>query len=169
MPKSGHDLATLFLESRRALRRYIRRLVSSPEAAEDVVQEAFLRTVENAKDISTPRAFLYSVARNLAFDLRRNYRNQKTDTLGDFDARGVVVPECVESQALADERSRLLREAIDRLSPQCRRAFTLRVFHDCSYQEIAQRLGISRKTVENHIARALRQTHDYLRQRYQVK
>jgi RNA polymerase sigma-70 factor (ECF subfamily) len=52
------------------------------------------------------------------------------------------------------------------LPPQCRTAFTLKVFHGCSYKEIAEKLGISTKTVEHHIARGLRDTHQYLRERY---
>jgi RNA polymerase sigma-70 factor (ECF subfamily) len=160
----------LFSESRQALRQYVRRLVKSPEAAEDIVQEAFLRTYENADRVQTPRAFLFSAARNLAFDARRHNRVQKTDSLGDFDASHVVSPgESLEGGVLAEERSRLLKEAVVRLSPQCRASFTLRVFHGCSYKEIAQRLGLSPKTVENHIARALRETNTYLRQRYQLK
>jgi RNA polymerase sigma factor (sigma-70 family) len=52
------------------------------------------------------------------------------------------------------------------LPPQCRAAFTLRVFHECSYKEVADRLGISAKTVEKHIARGLRDTHTYIKMRY---
>jgi RNA polymerase sigma factor (sigma-70 family) len=159
-------ISKLFAESRRALHRYVHRLVGSRETAEDIVQEAYLRTYEHADAVEIPRAFLFSTARNLAADFRRHDRVAKTDTLGDFDIPGVV-PEgkSLESEALADEQSRLLREAIDRLSPQCRAAFTLKVFHACSYKEIAQRLSLSPKTVENHIARALKQTHAYLSRR----
>jgi RNA polymerase sigma-70 factor, ECF subfamily len=160
----------LFCESNQALRRYVRRLIKSRETAEDIVQEAFLRTYEHADRVETPRAFLFSAARNLAADARRHNRVQNTNSLGDFDTSRVVSPaESIEDGVLADERSRLLKEAVERLSPQCRAAFALRVFHAYSYKEIAQRLGLSPKTVENHIARALRETHDYLRRRYQVK
>jgi len=168
MSNSRADLlGRLFSESRPALRRYVRRLVGSRETADDVVQEAFLRTYVHADNVRVPRAFLFSTARNLAADSRRHNRVAKTDPLGDrADSEVVSLSESPEGQVLADERSRLLRQAIERLSPQCRAAFVLRVFHECSYKEIAQRLGITRKTVENHIARALRETHQDLRQRY---
>lgn len=171
MSDSRNDpLTRLFSESHQALRRYIRRLVRSRETADDIVQEAFLRTYEHADRIEMPRAFLFSAARNLAFDNRRRHLAQKTDSSGDFDAsHAVQTSESPEGGVLADEQSRLLKQAVERLSPQCRAAFTLRVFHDCSYKEIAQRLGLSPKTVENHIARALRETHEHLRRRYQVK
>lgn len=171
MPSLTRDsFNRLFAESQQTLRRYVRRLVRSPEATEDIVQEAYLRTYEQSEHLEIPRAFLFSAARNLAFDSFRRERVRKTASLGDFDVSNVVSQdESPEGALLSDERSRLLKEAIERLSPQCRAACTLRIFHGCSYQEIAQRMGVSPKTVENHIARALRETHDYLRQRYQMK
>jgi RNA polymerase sigma-70 factor (ECF subfamily) len=71
-----------------------------------------------------------------------------------------------EAQVLADEEVRLLTRAIERLPAQCRAAFTLRVFYACSYQDIADRLGISIRTVEKHLARGTRETHAYLKMRY---
>jgi RNA polymerase sigma-70 factor (ECF subfamily) len=168
MPDSRLELiANLFSQSQRALHRYVRRLVSSRESAEDIVQEAYLRTYEHAEGVEIPRAFLFSTARNLAADARRHHRVAKTDTIGNFDVPGLVPPgESLEAALLADEQSRLLKEAVEHLPPQCRAAFTLKIFHACSYKQIAQRLGLSPKTVENHIARALRDTHAYLHRRY---
>ncbi len=71
-----------------------------------------------------------------------------------------------EAELLKDEWNRLVQEAVDRLSPQCRAALALRVFHQCSYKEVADRLGISPRTAEKHIARGLRETHSYLERRY---
>jgi RNA polymerase sigma-19 factor, ECF subfamily len=164
----GEDsLSRLFSESHRALRRYLRGLVDSKEKAEDIVQEAFLRTHEKRHSVMTPRAFLFSAARNLAIDARRHDRIAKTDSVGDMDASGVISTGATpETQALADERSQLLRQAIEHLPPQCRTVFVLKVFHACSYQEIAERLGISVKTVEKHVGRGLKDTHQYLRRQY---
>jgi RNA polymerase sigma-70 factor, ECF subfamily len=157
----------LFSESQRALRRYVRRMVTSPAAADDIVQEAFLRTYEHGTRARVPRALLFSAARNLAVDDRRHARVAKTDSLGDLDASGVVsTSESPEAVALADEESRLLREAVERLTPQCRAVFALRVFHACSYKEIGERLGISVKTVEKHVANGVREAHRYLRRKY---
>lgn len=162
---SHRDLmGRLYSNSHRALRRYVRRLVVSQDAAEEVVQEAFLRTYENVEHVDTPRAFLFTTARNLAASARRTKRSRRTDTLGDFEPLGVESSEeSPEGRAEADEELRLLQQAIAQLSPQCRTVFSLRVFHDCSYKEIAARLGVAPKTVENHVARALRETHEYLR------
>jgi RNA polymerase sigma-70 factor (ECF subfamily) len=159
----------LFAESREALHRYIRRFVGSSETAKEIVQEAFLRTYRQRESVTTLRAFLFSTARNLAANEYRHRKTVERGALGDFDdSRVKAERESPEAELLRDERNRLLQEAIDRLPPQCRAAFTLRVFHECSYKEVADRLGISAKTVEKHIARGLHETHSYLKRRYDV-
>jgi RNA polymerase sigma-70 factor, ECF subfamily len=171
MPRLSRDaFDRLFAESQQTLRRYVRRLVRSSETADDIVQEAYARTYEQSEHVEIPRAFLFSAARNLAFDSLRRERVRKTDSLGDLDLSNVVSgDESPEGALLSDERTRVLKEAIERLTPQCRAACTLRIFHGLSYQEIARRMDVAPKTVENHIARALRETHDYMRQRFQLK
>jgi RNA polymerase sigma-70 factor (ECF subfamily) len=159
----------LFAESRQALHRYIQRFVGSSETAKEIVQEAFLRTYRQRESVTTLRAFLFSTARNLAANEYRHRRIMERGVLGHFgDSRVKTEHESLETEVLRDERNRLIQEAIDRLPPQCRAAFALRVFHECSYKEVAERLGISAKTVEKHIARGLHETHSYLKRRYNV-
>jgi RNA polymerase sigma-70 factor (ECF subfamily) len=76
---------------------------------------------------------------------------------------GVESNEGPEERAIADEELRLLQQAVAQLPTQCGAVFSLRIFHACSYKDIAERLGISPRTVENHVAHALRETHEYLR------
>jgi len=157
----------LFAESREALHRYILRFVGSSETAKEIVQEAFLRTYRQRESVTTLRAFLFSTARNLAANEYRHRRTMERDAVGNFGDSWVKTErESLEAEVLRDERNQLMQEAIDRLPPQCRAAFALRVFHECSYKEVADRLGISAKTVEKHIARGLRETHSYLKRRY---
>ena len=159
----------LFAESRQALHRYIQRFVGSSETAKEIVQEAFLRTYRQRESVTTLRAFLFSTARNLAANEYRHRRVMERGALGHFgDSRVKTEHESLETEVLRDERNRLIQEAIDRLPPQCRAAFALRVFHECSYKEVADRLGISAKTVEKHIARGLHDTHSYLKRRYEA-
>lgn len=164
---SQRDLISrLYSHSHRALLRYVRRLVASYDTADEVVQEAFLRTYQNAGRVDTPRAFLFTTARNLAASARRTQQSRRTEALGDLEPLGIESNEkCPEERALADEELRLLQRAVAHLPPQCGAVFSLRIFHSCSYKEIAERLGITPKTVENHIARAVRETHEYLRRR----
>jgi len=157
----------LFADSRQALHRYIRRFVRSSETAQEIVQEAFLRTYRERESVTTLRAFLFSTARNLAANEFRHRRTVERDTLARFDeSLADAEGESLESGLLRDERNRLVQEAINRLPPQCRAAFTLRVFHEYSYKEVADHLGISVKTVEKHISRGMRETNCFLKVRY---
>lgn len=159
-------IGELYSSSGGALRRYVRRLVTSSDTADEVVQEAFLRTYENVERVNTPRAFLFATARNLAASVRRAGQLRRTESLWDLEPTGIDSgEESPEGRAVADEELRLLEQAITHLSPQCRAVFAFRIFHEYSYKEIAERLKISPKTVENHIARAVRETHEYLRRR----
>jgi RNA polymerase sigma-70 factor, ECF subfamily len=162
----------LFLESGAALRRYVRRLVQSRESADEIVQEAFLRTYEHAQSGRPPGALLYSIAHNLAMDHHRYARRAQAYTWEEVGAPRPVAGgagESLEAWLLEEERSSLLKAAVEQLAPQCRAAFALRVFHGCSYRDIAGKLSISEKTVEAHVSRGIRETYRYLRRRYQLK
>ncbi len=164
---SRQALTRLFLENSAALRRRLRGLVRSRADADDVVQEAFVRALEKANTVRSPAAFVYSTARNLAFDGFRNQKTQQKGALAEValcDVKSSV--DSLESQILAEERTRLLKDAVERLPPQCRTAFTLKVFQGCSYKEIAKTMGVSVRTVENHIAHGLQVTHQRLRRRF---
>ena len=167
---SDSSFIELFAESRRALHRYIRRFVRSGETAKEIAQEAFLRTYRERESVVTPRAFLFSTARNLAANEIRHRRTVERDTLAGADELHAAAAEYESPELgfLRDERNRLVQQAIDRLPAQCRAAFALRVFHEYSYKEVADHLGISVKTVEKHISRGMRETNRYVRTRYSV-
>ena len=157
----------LFAEYGRALHRYIRRFAESNETTKEIVQEAFLRTYRERDSVKTLRAFLFSTARNLAANEYRHRQKLERVGLRNLDdAWPQGQSESPETELLREERNRLIQEAIDQLPPHCRAAFALRIFHGYSYKQVADRLGISPKTVEKHIARGLRETHTYLNGRY---
>lgn len=60
-------------------------------------------------------------------------------------------------------------EAMDRMAPKCLEVFRLRKIDGLSHTEIAERLGISKKTVERHITRALQLCHEQLDKPARVK
>ena len=147
----------------------MRRLVRTGGIADEIVQEAFLRTyTSDAGAGAEPlRPYLFSVARNLAFNVRRHEKvvaaSAAASLEGMTSSGNDPTPEEV---LLADERIRLLNEAVGSLPPQCRAVFTLRMFQDRSYKEIAAQLGISTRTVEKHIAFGVGEVHAVLRRKY---
>src|SRR5262245_53584962 len=126
--------ARLVADSREALSRYVRRLVKGRGAAEDIVQEAFFRNYTRANESCPLQPYLVSIARNLAANTRTHER--VVDAANAVNAPFVQgTYESPEDAAVADETLRLLDAAIQSLSPQCRAAFTLRMFQDRSYKE----------------------------------
>jgi RNA polymerase sigma-70 factor (ECF subfamily) len=157
-----------YLENEVALKRFLRRFIKSREGADDLAQEAFLRAfaAESEHSIQSPKAFLFRVARNLALNELAKQSSAATEPLGDFEAQEVLED---SSQAAVDdavdgrERIRMLARAIAALPPQCAKVFILRKMQGLSQKEIASRLNISVRTVENHVALGLVRCKAYMR------
>jgi len=157
-----NTITELFKSSYVDLRCYIRRLGINEQAIDDIVQEAFLRTHQNADRADVPRAFLFTVAHHLAINSHRHDSIIKTEPRGDFDDH-LSGDESLEELMIAAQQSDLLLQAVRYLPPKCRAIFSLRVFYGMSYRQLAQRFGLSEKTIEHHIARGLRDTTRTLR------
>jgi RNA polymerase sigma-70 factor (ECF subfamily) len=157
-----------YLENELALKRFLRRFIKSREGADDLAQEAFLRAfaAEPGRLIVSPKAFLFKVARNLALNELARQSTAATEPIGDFEGQEVLED---SSQAAVDdavdgrERIRMLAAAIAALPPQCAKVFILRKMQGLSQKEIAARLNISVRTVENHVALGLVRCKAYMR------
>ncbi len=65
-----------------------------------------------------------------------------------------------ENQLLLEK----IRQEIDKLPPKCREVFIMSKIRGMKYKEIAEELGISTKTIENHMTEALRSIREALSQ-----
>lgn len=157
-----------YLENEVALKRFLRRFVRSRDDIDDLAQECFLRAyaAESNHSINSPRAFLFTVAKNLALNELARRANATVETLGDFGDQDVIVDEsqvAIDDEVDSRERIRQLARAIASLPPQCSKVFILRKMQGLSHKEIAARLNISVRTVENHVALGLLRCKAYLR------
>ncbi|RMX03464.1 sigma-70 family RNA polymerase sigma factor [Corticibacter populi] len=136
-----------------------------PHQAGDVLHDALIRYASTAmrKPVGQPHAYLWRVAESALIDQHRRAR------------RFVPLPELQEGEdgcaselqdtaqpsmeTLMHLRQRLehLQKLFDCLPPRCRETFWMLRVEGYSQAEIAERLGISIKTVEGHVARALLQ------------
>ena len=130
---------------RRALRRRF-----GPEAAEDLSQEAFRRLSGVGGPIAHPRALLMTIATNAARQLFRQRRRHAPDA-----AAWVELDEEASWQAQEQDSKVLLKQLILALPSGLQDVFVLHRFEGLTYPEIAQRLGISTKTVEWRMSKAL--------------
>ena len=157
-----------YIDNELALKRFLRRFIKSREGIDDLAQEAFLRAfaAESGRLIESPKAFLFKVARNLALNEIARKASVTIEPLGDFEGQSVLED---SSQAAVDdavdgrERIRMLARAIAALPPQCAKVFILRKMQGLSQKEIAARLNISVRTVENHVALGLVRCNAYMR------
>ncbi len=159
-------LTHVFLKYRRILERAVGRIVK-PHDIEDIVQETFVRTFEKTltHEINHPKTYLYTTARNLAFNHISKKSNSLEDSVGDFDLPDVFAErETLDSQMESKEKFQLFCRAVRDLPPQCRRAFILKRIYGLSQKEIATYLSISERTVEGHIAKGVVKCMQYMKQ-----
>ncbi|HUN71888.1 MAG TPA: RNA polymerase sigma factor [Steroidobacteraceae bacterium] len=154
------------LSHRAALQKYLRRFTAGAEDVEDLVQEAYVRicAMSPAQAVESPRALLFSIARNLAVDRARQRLSHATDDVADFEPLNVFSGEA-EPDEQVDLRRRFesFCDVVDSLPPLCRRVFVLRKVYQLSHAEIAQVLGVSHSTIEKHVAKGLLRCRDRLR------
>ena len=157
-PEARSGWVSLFNQHRLRLKKFIAGIVRSPDEVDDLMQETFLHvwvSRQNA-EVNSPQAYLFQTARHVAIDSlrQRSVRRLRTELAAQESAL-LVAPASDRSIEISEELERVL-SVIERLPPQCSKVFLLRKLHGLSHREIAVRLGIAVRTVENHIARAMR-------------
>jgi RNA polymerase sigma-70 factor, ECF subfamily len=142
-----------------AIRRYLVFLGLTSDAAQEIVQDAFLKLHEHLLaegDRRNLRAWLYRVAHNLARNAQTAARVTKTDALSadgvGSDIRAVALT--AEEELLEAERNRRVQQAINGLSTAQKECLILRA-QGLKYREIAEALNISVSTVGENVQRGL--------------
>lgn len=158
-----HWLIEHVLPHERALRTWLdTRLhggVGARLEADDVVQEtwAVLASLESVRDIRSPRAYLFTVARSIILQHIRRARIVPIEAVADIDQLQMSDElQSPERRVAGHQELRRLAAQIADLPDRCREAFILRKVHGLSQREIAERMAISENTVEKHIGKALR-------------
>ena len=149
------DAATLFEEHHQALYRYLVRFTGDPDAAADAAQETFLRLVERPPPEGARRAWLYTVATNVALDVTRTGARRRR-LLGGADARAPLAdpPRDPHERLEAEERAAAVAAALATLSPKERTALLMRE-EGFAHREIAVAVGTTTGSVGTLLARAL--------------
>ena len=146
-----------FVKNLSFLKRFLTRFLSSSQDIEDVVQESYLKALcaEQKKEITSPKAFLFRIARNEALKELQKKSRRITDYLDDLDIPESSTEISIEDSSIAKQRFGLFCESALEMPPKCRKAFLMCKVYGFSYKEIATNLGISVSGVEKHVARGL--------------
>jgi RNA polymerase sigma factor (sigma-70 family) len=149
-------LGALYRQHHEELFRYAARFTGDADAAEDVVQEAFLRLWERPPaDGGAIRAWLFRAATTIAIDAHRTRRRRQD--LAEAGADRLPMAEQGLDPARAAEQSdlrRRVRAALEHLEPRDRAVLLMRE-EGFAHREIADAVGTTTKSVGTMIARAL--------------
>ena len=152
--------------------RYIQRLyyfiheyVPFNDIVENIIQETMMALWEKRSQLAAdtnPGAWLFTVAKNnCLYKIRdRRYQQKRFQAAEISDQELKLNMEAIEvldtSQLIFSEIEKIIEDTLERLPPQCRTVFRLSRFEALKNKEIAEELGISEKTVEGHITKALK-------------
>jgi RNA polymerase sigma-70 factor (ECF subfamily) len=147
------DWAAVYEASYEDLVRFLYRLVWEEDRAHDLAQETFVRALRHEPD--QPRAWLFSVARNLARDEARTaVRRRRQLALVKAEESGRVA-QSAEQEMERDEQHQAVRVALELLSERDREVLLL-WDAGMSYDEIAEQTGLARGAIGTSLSRARR-------------
>ena len=153
------NVETVYEELDSKLRRSILRRVSDHDAAEDILQEVYIRVhshMHSLRDVGKLQSWIYQITRNAIIDY---YRSQKpTVELPETLAQ----PETPDEYDGAGELALSVRAMIDCLPAKYREAILLTEYEGLTQKQMAERLGISWSGAKSRVQRARQKLKDML-------
>ena len=162
LPRNADErLHELFVSENKPLISYVVGLGVTRADAEDVAGQAFDRLLElkDLESISQLRAFLYKIAINITFNKHKHLAMQQRHAPL-LEAEHSEPNPSPEPGLMDQQRSELVRRALEQLRPKRRTCVTLRWLEELSYPDIVEwfrgrRIKINEKTVRRNVAKGL--------------
>ncbi|MEO6733450.1 MAG: RNA polymerase sigma-70 factor [Ferruginibacter sp.] len=156
----------VFFEHYKPLCQYALTLTKDPHDCEDIVQEVLLRIWEKRQDLLDKKEikfYLFTAVHNNCITSQGKKRKLFTVEYTGQEKISDSPVFSIEKKAELDVNE-LVKEALDRLPPKCREVFVLSRLSNLTYHQIAALLGISVKTVENQMGKAIRMMRSFLKE-----
>lgn len=149
-----------FAANRLALHTFLRRRVTPTWDVEDLAQEAYIRMLRldecQAEAIRDPKAYLFTVASNLVKEHAVLQKRHAADVDVDDVLPQLITPQgSAEDAAEREFRRQRLQRALDHLPVRCKAVLLMQHRDGMSYQEIAERFGVSTHMVKKYVVKAL--------------
>ena len=157
----------VFFEYYKPLCQYALTLIKEPHDSEDIVQEVLLRIWEKRQDLLDKKEikfYLFTAVHNNCLTSQEKKKKLVTVEYTGQEKISDLPAYAIEKNSEPDISS-LVEEALDRLPPKCREVFVLSRISKLTYQQIADISGISVKTVENQMGKALRVMRAFLKEK----
>jgi len=159
-----YDLADLYVAEKGRLYRLINRIVGSRAVAEDVAQDTFIKL--SGRNLGPgDRSLLFRTAQNLAID---HLRSQRVKDAYAGDPGAAQQPKsgvALDDAFAARQELAALMSALESLPRRTQQVFLLNRLDGMTYPQIAKALGISVRTVEKDLVRALTFCRDWRKNR----
>jgi RNA polymerase sigma-70 factor (ECF subfamily) len=141
------------------------KMLKSETEAEEIVQDVFLSiwlAKANLSYINDPEAYLFTITYNTIYTrLKKASRNR--ELLNTIIHHLTEIQNTTDETVAAHETGELINEAIQQLPPQQRAVYELSKQEGLSYNEIAERMHLSRNTVRNHLSEAMKTIRTFLK------
>lgn len=148
---------TLVKRYEKNLYNYTLRMVSHPEDALDLMQDVFIAVFRNLASFrgeSPFKAWLFKIAHYRCIEFYR--RKKPTQSLDDVPEQGEQSADaCPESDLFSGQQANILKRALLTLPLNQKLVVELKFFQHCTFDEIAQQLGVSVNTVKSRLYSAL--------------
>lgn len=145
---------------------FVVKKAKSESIAEEIVQEVFLKLwvkKEMATGIDDLASFLYTMAANKLYDHFKKVAgdSRKLENLW-LQVQQAAITNPIEEAMDLRESMHIINQAIEQLPPQRKKIYQLNRIEGLSYEEIAQKLNISKSTVSNQLVEANKFIREYV-------
>lgn len=154
----------LYATYKKRLIYFAMRFLKSREYAEDVFQDAFTVVWQSRRFINPDASFssyLYTIMRNRILNQLRNAANEEKLKESIF-SQALDYTEDTKREVMLNDLKSLISHALQQLTPRQREIFEMSREAQLSHKEIADKLGISVNTVQEHISTSLKLIRTYL-------
>lgn len=147
----------VFKEHFKRLHAYASTILKDADDAEEMVQNVFFKLWEKREkleELQSVAAYLYRAVHNECMNFLKHEKVKAA-----YEAHAVHngnISSAAEDTAGKKELEKRVQSALNDLPEQCRTIFQMSRFEELKYREIADRLGLSVKTVENQMGKALK-------------
>jgi len=157
-PFSKQAFEALFKSHFAYLCNFAQQYVQDADTAQDICQKVFIRLWEKRSDMDPQqsiKSYLFTAVKNRCLNHIRDHKKYRSQIL-DLDCGDIDFSREDDDQLAADELQSRIEQALNQLPEKCRQVFEMSRYRQMKYQEIADELDISPKTVEAHMSKALK-------------